>query len=131
MNGGKMKTTFWKTALLGSAVAALATAPGFAAEVNVHAGDLSSALDSFIDQTGMHVFYSAKDIKGVITKGVRGNLSNDAALDQLLSDTGFVSHRDGAVIEIVKGRSSSSAVDVMQLAQAAPARSAVETVTVT
>jgi outer membrane receptor protein involved in Fe transport len=126
------KNRFWKTALLGSAIAALATAPGFAADVNVRPGDLGTALDSFIDQTGMHVFYSAKDIKGVITKGVRGDLSNDAALDQLLSDTGFISHKDGAVIEIVKGRSS-SAVDIvpMQLAQATPPRAAVETVTVT
>jgi outer membrane receptor protein involved in Fe transport len=131
--GGKMsKTKFWKTALLGSAFTALTAAPAFAADVNVRAGDLGSALDTFIDQTGMHVFYSAKDIKGIYTKGVKGSLSTDAALDQLLSDTGFVSHRDGAVIEIVKGHSSSAAeVMPMQLAQAAPARTAVETVTVT
>ncbi|HVT23349.1 MAG TPA: TonB-dependent receptor plug domain-containing protein [Rhizomicrobium sp.] len=126
------KNRFWKTALLGSAVAALATAPGFAADVNVRPGDLGTALDSFIDQTGMHVFYSSSDLRGITTKGVKGNFSADRALDELLSDTGFVTHRDGAVVEIVRGRSSSASdVMPMQLAQAAPARAAVETVTVT
>ncbi len=127
------RNKLWKTALLGSAFTVFAIGQAMAADVNVRPGDLGAALDSFVDQTGMHVFYSAKDMKGIYTKGVQGDLPSDAALNKLLSDTGFVTHRDGAVIEIVRGHSS-SANDVMpmQLAQATPvARSAVETVTVT
>ena len=66
----------------------------------------------------------------------KGNLSDETALTRL-SGTGFVAQRhSGGTIAIIRGREQSTdASDVqaqtMQLAQAAPARTTVETVTVT
>jgi outer membrane receptor protein involved in Fe transport len=63
---------------------------------------------------------------------VRGSLSPDEALTQILKGTGFTMRRAAGGIAIVGGRSSQATpVMPLTLAQAAPARAAVETVTVT
>src|SRR3546814_11810707 len=79
---------------------------------NIPASDLVTALDSRARQSGAQFIYRADQLRGARTRGVRGNLPADAALDQLLEGTGYVPKRDasGAVI-IVKGE---------QHAQAAP-----------
>jgi outer membrane receptor protein involved in Fe transport len=68
----------------------------------------------------------------VPTDGAHGQLSPDAALSRILDGTGFAISKDSSgVIAIVRKQQSSIDLPAMQLAQAAPARSAVETVTVT
>ena len=118
--------------LAGASVASLALASGVqAANLNIPGGDLGAALDSYMQQTGISVIVSYGAVKGAQTRGVKGNLSADAALSKLLSGTGFVPrHQDGAVMIVP---SSASQLEIpMQLAQATPApRAAVETVTVT
>ncbi len=123
-----------KTAWIASA-AILATASGAMAEnFNIPAGDLKSALDSYMSETGVELIYPEDQMGGLRTKGVAGSLAPEEALTRLLKGTGFSLHHQSGAIAIVRDRSSqSSATEVtpLQLAQAAPSRAAVETVTVT
>ncbi|HVT24857.1 MAG TPA: TonB-dependent receptor [Rhizomicrobium sp.] len=121
---------------LGAAIAALAytAAPAWAESFNVSAGDLKSALDAYARQAGVTLAYSEDAIKGVRTKGAVGDLTPQAALTKILTGTGFAPRvHDGAVGIVRDPLKSSEAVELspMQLAQAAPSRAAVETVTVT
>ncbi len=121
---------------LGAAIAALAcgAAPAFAENFNVSAGDLKSALDAYAHQAGVTLAYSEDAIKGVRSRGVSGDLSPEAALSKILTGTGFAPRlHDGAVGIVRSTMKSSEAEDAspLQFAQAAPARAAVETVTVT
>ena len=126
---------FHRTGFMGAAaIAALATR-AFAADLNIPAGDLERALDAYTAQTGVHLLYSEGAVEGVRTIGVKGSLESDAALSRLLNGTGFTSHRDPSGAVAIIRRASSSLEPIveqpMQLAQAAPPRTAVETVTVT
>jgi outer membrane receptor protein involved in Fe transport len=119
------------TWLASASLASLLLATGAqAASLNIPGGDLGAALDSYMKQTGVSVIVSYSAVKGAQTRGVKGDLSADDALTKLLSGTGFVPrHQDGAVMIVP---SSASQLEIpMQLAQATPARTAVETVTVT
>ncbi|HVI58162.1 MAG TPA: TonB-dependent receptor [Luteimonas sp.] len=75
-----------------------------AAQIDIPASDLVTALDSLARQSGTQLIYRPDQLRGARTRGVRGNLPADAALDRLLQGTGYVPHRDpsGAVL-IVKG----------------------------
>ncbi|HTO39524.1 MAG TPA: STN domain-containing protein, partial [Rhizomicrobium sp.] len=107
----------------------------FAAEFNIPAGDLKAALDSYMSQTGVELIYPEDQMGGSRTKGVAGALAPEDALGRILKGTGFSMHHESGAIAIVRDRSSlNSANEVapMHLAQASlPARTAVETVTVT
>src|SRR6185437_10092344 len=124
-----------KTVFASSACAAALLSVAHATEFNVSSGDLESALNQYTAQSGVPLAVSYDAIKSIKTKGVAGNLSPDAALFRILKGTGLVGRRDAAgVIQIVPGYSpASNAADItpLQMAQAAPARAAVETVTVT
>ncbi len=84
-------------------------------------------------QAGVTLMYPEDEMRGIESKGVRGQLSTDAALSKILNGTGFAIHRTpSGVIAIVRNQASAEqSLPPMQLAQAAPARNAVETVTVT
>ena len=112
------------------AIAPLAHAEDF----NIPRGDLKAALDRYTTQTGTPLLYVSNAVQGVQTAGVKGNVGADEALSKILSGTGFVIHRDSSgVIAVIRSSSSRNddAVGAIELAQATPARSAVETVTVT
>ena len=120
----------------GSALALLSTA-ALGGNFDIAGGDLKSALGSYATQTGVPLMVSDEAIKGIRSRGVRGNLSDEAALTRILSGTGFVAERhSGGTIAVIRGREQSTdasdvQVQTMQLAQAAPPRTSVETVTVT
>ena len=121
---------------LGCATAIAMPLCAAAQDFSIPAGDLKQALDAYRAQTGTPLVVSSEAIRGIHTGGVAGDLSADRALSHILSGTGFVAHRDpSGMIAIIRSGRSSDASDVMiaplQLAQAAPARAAVETVTVT
>jgi outer membrane receptor protein involved in Fe transport len=122
----------FKTALLASAAAILAGAAN-AADFDIPGGDLKAALDSYSRQTGVSLLYSDQAIRGVRSKGVQGDVAPDDALSRILYGTGFqIRRHEGSAITIVRdNRSSASDIPPLQMAQAMPARSAVETVTVT
>ncbi len=105
-----------------------------AAEFNIPGGDLAAALNAYSAQSGVQLMVLTDSIKGIRTHGVKGDLSSDAALSRLLNGTGFIPARDpSGSMMIVPGKSSVLQSDVtpIQIAQAAPVRAAVETVTVT
>jgi len=127
--------TNYRKALMASAVfAAFASSAATAENFNIPAGSLDAALNAYAVQTGATLLVSNDAIKGIRSSGANGSLSQDQALTHLLSGTGFtVRHTQSGALAIVPDRSSESApyIAPMQLAQAAPPRAAVETVTVT
>ncbi|HVP85885.1 MAG TPA: TonB-dependent receptor [Rhizomicrobium sp.] len=128
-----IKTARLKAAMLTSACVAAITS-AHAEEFNIAGGDLKSALTIYARQTGVSVIVSGDAVKGVHTRGAQGNLSADDALTRILSGTGFTVRRDpSGAMAIVRGQSAELAPEVsnIQIAQAAPARASVETVTVT
>jgi len=121
-------TTALGTVLLASAATA--------ADFNIPAGDLRSALRSYMAQSGRQLMFSDDAIGDAQSHGVHGTYSDDDALAHILQNTGFITKRAGSgAIGILPKQSSSSSsandVQPLQLAQATPARAAVETVTVT
>jgi len=130
-----------KTILAGGAATTALCVCAHAADFNIPSGELNTALTAFSAQTGVQLVMSYDAVKGVQSHGVKGNLSSDEALWRLLSDTGFaMQRRPSGAIAIVRDRSSLSTSEVgvrdnlgsnFVLAQAAPPRASVETVTVT
>ncbi len=107
-----------------------------AADFNVPGGNFSAALNAYSAQSGIHLMVSTDAIKGIHTRGVRGDLAPQDALSRILEGTGFVTMTTGEAVSIIPGRSSANIENVdalpVQLAQALPPqRTAVETVTVT
>lgn len=95
--------------LVGASLVAIA-APAWAEGGHTHsykilAGSLRSAIDSYAKQSGRQIIYRADQIADARSAGVSGALSDDAALDALLSKTGFVARRDasGAIALVSEG----------------------------
>jgi len=129
-----MTGIWFKRALLGCACGLIVVSGSSAEQFNIPGGDLKSALDAYIRTTGAALVVSDDLIAGVQTKGVQGALPADKALTNILKGTGFKAQRTpSGAIGIVRTPQSSQVVSDfrMELAQAAPARAAVETVTVT
>ena len=123
-----------KLLLTGSALVALIATTASAANFSVPAGDLKTALDAYSKQSGVPLMISADVVKGARTKGVSGDLPAGDALLRILDGTGFDIYRSPTgAIGITRDKQSSDASDglALQLAQAAPVHTAVETVTVT
>ncbi|HSZ75753.1 MAG TPA: TonB-dependent receptor, partial [Rhizomicrobium sp.] len=115
-------------------IVALATA-ACATQFNVPGGDLKTALDAYAAQAGVQLIVSAEAVRGIRTKGAKGDFSADAALSAVLSDTGFIVHRRGpGVVAIVRdGRADDEAAQIHEAAATVPSEpgAALETVTVT
>ncbi len=123
---------YLKLALLGGACAAILSSAAQADEFNIASGDLKAALHAYIAQTGIQLIVSDEAVRGVRTRGVRGDLTADAALTHILSGTGFVAEREDSAIAVVRGQPKPA--PMIHLADAvAPMRAAasVETVVVT
>src|SRR5689334_2017387 len=120
-----MKQTWVKAALLGTCVAAVATA-GSAETFNIPGGDLKSALDAYTRTTGDALIVSDDLIAGARTRGAQGALSANEALGAILKGTGFKAQRaPSGAIGIVRATDRSSSIEInssLQLAQAAPVR---------
>jgi outer membrane receptor protein involved in Fe transport len=114
-----------------AAIALLCATPALAEDFNIPAGDLAGALDLYATRTGVQLIYADKAVRGIQTGGVHGDLPAAAALTRILSGTGFTVHRRPTGSLAIVQDQQSAIGEPMQLAQAAPARAAVETVTVT
>jgi len=103
-----------------------------AEEFSIPSGDLKTALEDYTKQSGTLLVVSTDAIKGIQTKGVRGELSSADALSRILSGTGFsANHHSSSAVMIVPDTRSGD-VTPLTLAQATPPpRASVETVTVT
>ena len=125
-----------KSVLLAGVCSVVCASTAFAGNFDIPGGDLQAALRAYSAQSGVPVVVSDATIKGARTRGIKGELPANEALSRILKGTGFTTSRDpSGVIAIVPGSVSSDASEIqlqsMQLAQAAPPRAAVETVTVT
>ncbi len=125
-----------KAALVGGASLLGLSTAAFAAQFDIPDGDLARALDAYSRQTGVQLIYAATDVRGVRTRGAKGDFSAGDALTHILTGTGFAMHRHSAgAIAIVHddARPASASAHITKLAQAAPAHAAasVETVVVT
>ena len=91
-----------KTALLRSALLTLACATALAGrvqadelkQIDVPAGDLTSALESFAKQAGVELVYETQQLKGLRTSGVSGTLSPQKAVTRLLEGTKLIFRTD-------------------------------------
>ena len=91
--------------LLASLLAVVAPLPAAAQEVhafNVVAADPASAIRSFGVQAGLQILASADDLRGKKLNPVRGEISTEQALNDLLAGTGldhrYVGERAVAVV---------------------------------
>lgn len=73
-----------------------------AREFDVAGGALKPALDTFIAQSGVQLIYKVEDVKALSTRGVKGKIAPEAALDRLLEGTRLRIRRgqDGAMVLI-------------------------------
>jgi len=129
-----MKLTY-RALALATALAPLPFA-AVAQDFNVPSGDLKTALDSYKTQSGIALFVPRDAVRGVQTRGVKGDLPPDEALTRLLRGTGFTARRDSsgmiAIIHDQQATETGISTSDITLAQATPAPArAVETVTVT
>ncbi len=127
------KTAFLQTVSATAMCTVLVVGNAAAKDFNIPSGDLKTVLDTYATQAGVPLIYSGAIVKGAHSNGAIGDLSEGAALSRILSGTGFSVHKEADAFAIVRDRSSAVEPEIfpMQLAQAAPTRSAVETVTVT
>jgi len=89
---------------------------------SIPAGDLNSALDAYVRQTGRQLIYRADMIRGIHSPGAHGNLTPDAALGAILKSTGLVARIDrSGAIAIVR------AVGNGQAAETAPQPTSIAT----
>jgi iron complex outermembrane receptor protein len=104
-----------------------------AANIDIPAGELSTALDAYSAETGIHLLYADDTVRGLRSSGVKGNISADVALTRLLSGTGLVIHHHGTgevtIVRDEHANNASFSIDVA--ANPTPANAALETVTVT
>lgn len=87
------------------AAAAIAQSHNF----DIPGGELKAALDAYARQSGVRLIYLSDEVSGISSRGVSGQMSYDAALEQLLDGTGFLVRRDksGAVAVVRRSRTDS------------------------
>jgi iron complex outermembrane recepter protein len=127
--------TYAKSAILGSVCVIALCTGAFATNFNIPSGKLETALDAYTAQTGVALIVSDDAIKGIQTKGVRGDLSAEEALSRILTGTGLVTHHHsaGSIAIVRDDRAGGEALPMNMAAASAPAVSGspLETVTVT
>lgn len=84
-------------AMLAASTCIVAYAPVAMAQTrdyHIPAGDLSSAISTYVRQSGVQVVYRADQMQGVRTPGISGVMSAADALTTLLAGSGFQAKRD-------------------------------------
>src|SRR5258706_506543 len=64
-------------------------------EYDIPAQSLESALQQVADKAGLQLLYSPADLKGVITRGLKGGYSTREAIDRLIEGTGLTASFNG------------------------------------
>ncbi len=123
-----------KPVLLAGTTLALLGTSAVARDFDIPAGELKTALDAYMKQSGVALMYLPDTVKGIKTKGVEGDLSVDGALSRILSGTGFSAKKASTgAVGIFRDDQTESDIPIEQpvrLVQAGNSK-AVETVTVT
>ena len=129
---------YLKSALIVGA-SMLAFAPPAAAKIfDIPGGDLAIALSTYMQQSGVDIVYLGDAVRGHHTQGVRGDLTETAALTQILMGTGFAAKSmPQNAIGIVpapkaaKPERAEATIELAAVTARAPAPGAVETIVVT
>ncbi|HXE84638.1 MAG TPA: TonB-dependent receptor [Gemmatimonadales bacterium] len=87
-------------------------------EIDVPAGDLKTALDSYIRQSGTQLIYRVADVRGVKTHGAHGTLSPEAAMRELLRGTPLLVHQDTTGALVVARKQEARKIPENQAARA-------------
>src|SRR3984957_11082186 len=76
---------------------------GWEQSISIPAGDLTASLELLAKQTGAEFVYDADQLKGITTRGVRGNITPKAAVLKLLEGTNLTltEHKSGAILSAV------------------------------
>ncbi|HEY4125992.1 MAG TPA: hypothetical protein VGM36_15325, partial [Rhizomicrobium sp.] len=77
----QLKPNF-KSSLVASACIMALTASARAETFDIPGGDLATALNRYTLQSGVAVFVSGEVVRGAQTRGVKGDLTADAALSR-------------------------------------------------
>ena len=87
---------------LACSVALTAQAQAASGRIDVPAGDLATALDTYARQSGTQLVYRADQLKGARSPGLKGQPASPKTLDALLKGSGFHAQRDdsGAVLVV-------------------------------
>ncbi len=130
-----LRLSHWKLFLASVAGALCIASVASAEKFSIPPGELSAALDAYTAQTGIGLIVSADAVKGVRTRGVRGDVSANDALQEILPGTGFVERHEATAIAIVHNFQRGASDVLPEKVAAAMALSApgasLETVTVT
>ncbi|QIL19603.1 TonB-dependent receptor [Thermomonas sp. HDW16] len=96
---------------LACSAALAAQAQAASGRIDVPAGDLASALDSYARQSGTQLVYRADQLKGARSSGLKGQPASPKTLDALLKGSGFHAQRDdsGAVLVVPQAAASQAA----------------------
>src|SRR3546814_10044490 len=94
-----MARQFIGAAVFAFAVATAAPTHAQVRQFDIGPGPLKDALDQYVRQSGRQVVYRVDEVSAAKSRGARGALSVDAALQTILMNTGFVARPDvsGAV----------------------------------
>lgn len=74
--------------------------------ISISAGPLTPALNSLAAQAGLQILYDASLAQGRTTRGVRGTLTPDQALDAVLAGTGLSARFAGTNQVVLRDRKS-------------------------
>lgn len=81
--------------------------------ISIPAGSLSSALNALAGQSGLQIGFDSALVRGLTTRGLTGNFTPGAALDQLLSESGLTySFSDSRTVVVQASAASASNSDV-------------------
>jgi iron complex outermembrane receptor protein len=134
MRRGQLGSSLRSVLLGGLAAGAFAAAPAWAAgekPINIPGGTLEAALAALSTQSGDQLLFTPQLVAGRQARPLSGRLSTEAALAQLLADTGIVATRTGPRMVVLKPRaeavsarpppSPSGAARPFEVADAGPA----------
>jgi iron complex outermembrane receptor protein len=130
-----MNSNGLKLALAGGVSAIAIATSAYAAQFDIPSGELRTALNSYAQQSGIQLVVSGAAIKGIHTRGVKGELPVEVALAKILAGTGMAAKREQSAVAIVPANAADAprAQKRTELAAATPvyASAGVETVVVT
>ncbi|HEV2561066.1 MAG TPA: TonB-dependent receptor [Rhizomicrobium sp.] len=125
------KLIFLKSAALGGASLLALSGVALADEFNIPGGDLKAALHAYASQTGIELVAADETIRGIRTKGAKGELSADVALSRILAGTGLVTHQEAGAVAVIHQVPERQLTEVAQAAPRAVAATGIESVVVT
>jgi iron complex outermembrane recepter protein len=115
------KLKYLKSAVLAGAGTFVMATGAFANDFDIPGGDLKNALDAYMKQARVALMYPDDELRGVRTKGAKGELTATAALLRILSGTGFVTQQESGAIAVVRSRNTPELPDT-RVTQVAPLR---------